>query len=255
MVSRYAMYAVQERPFPQVPELALVASDGTERSTTSIYEQYRIPPNLQDHMLAVAGVGRIIAQALPLESVDVTRVTQTLLLHDLGNIIKYDLTKPELFGNEPSDTASLALFAALQTEFQERYGTNPELATAIIMRELGIAADVIVLLEQLDMRRLREVLTHGSWEEKIVLYADQRVSPYGVVSMDERIADVLVRYPHLHDVITAGLENCRVLENQLAGEMGWHPSEITPDQVHTHFAELRQFVFPVYQDHPLANTR
>ena len=63
------------------------------------YEAYRIMPNLRLHQLRVAAVARELAQAL---HADVELVTRAALLHDMGNIMKSDLTQfpPEFYGDE-----------------------------------------------------------------------------------------------------------------------------------------------------------
>lgn len=218
------------------------AAAETLQSIESIYRFYSIPENLQTHMFQVAAIGKLVAESMPEGQMNVPRVVQTLLLHDMGNIIKYDFNRPEVFlQGAPPDDHLIAEMKKLQLAFQERFGTNPELATAMILRELAIEAEAIVLLEQMEMRRLPEVLESGSWEEKVVLYSDQRVSPAGVVSIDERIQDVTTRYPHLRERIETGRVSCIALEDQLAAVMTRHPAEITATEVAQQISALRAY--------------
>ena len=57
-----------------------------------IYTHYQIMPVLQQHMLRVAGVTDLICQ-LAGDKVDSHNVVIAALLHDSGNIIKFDLQR------------------------------------------------------------------------------------------------------------------------------------------------------------------
>ena len=63
-----------------------------------IYEKYKIMPQLRTHMLRVAAVGKIVCDAVNEkvkqnrgEFVNTKNVVTACLLHDMGNIIKFDL--------------------------------------------------------------------------------------------------------------------------------------------------------------------
>jgi len=59
------------------------------RTITEIYEHYNIPPWLQEHMLRVSAVSSIICDQLG-DKVRKHEVVSACLLHDMGNIIKFD---------------------------------------------------------------------------------------------------------------------------------------------------------------------
>ncbi|USN54769.1 MAG: HD domain-containing protein [Candidatus Peribacteria bacterium] len=61
-------------------------------SIQDIYTQYQIPPSLQEHMLRVAAVAEQICLHSSQE-IDHATIVTAALLHDMGNIIKFNLDK------------------------------------------------------------------------------------------------------------------------------------------------------------------
>ena len=59
-------------------------------SINKIYTQFRIPPNLQQHMFRVASVAKIICNNWTGKELNQNDIVCVCLIHDLGNIVKYD---------------------------------------------------------------------------------------------------------------------------------------------------------------------
>jgi len=57
-----------------------------------IYEKYKILPALQQHMFRVASVAKMIAEHMVID-VDIDCITKAALLHDMGNILKFNLSQ------------------------------------------------------------------------------------------------------------------------------------------------------------------
>jgi 5'-deoxynucleotidase YfbR-like HD superfamily hydrolase len=55
-----------------------------------VYIKCAIPENLQLHMLRAAAVGHIIIRHWYKNEIEGERVLLALLLHDLGNVLKFD---------------------------------------------------------------------------------------------------------------------------------------------------------------------
>ncbi len=153
-----------------------------------IYDRYTIMPNLRLHQLRVAAVARELAFAL---KADAERVTRAALLHDMGNIMKSDLTQfpPEFYG-----TQGIEYWEQVKKECEAKYGKDEHEATAAIAREIGIGEDIVHMLDSMGFSKAESILHDGSLELQILEYADQRVAPYGIVSMDERLREGHDRY-------------------------------------------------------------
>jgi len=155
-----------------------------------IYENYKIPQNLQLHMLRVAAVGNLIADNWKNETdIDKTVLLPALLLHDMGNIIKFDLSQSQKFSSE-----SIEVLKDIQKEFKEKYGNEEHTATTMIAKEIGVSDHVLDILTKKGKSSTHDSLLSKDWNNKIKGYSDLRIDPFGVVSLSKRFEDVLIRY-------------------------------------------------------------
>lgn len=158
----------------------------------NIYSKYKIPPNLQLHMMRVAAVGNIIASNWKQKGiVNINRITETLLLHDMANIIIFDFDKnPHLLGNEEKN---LEYWKSVQKEFIKKYGTDEHQAVSQIVHEIGLEEKAINILIKMPEINSENQIEKEDWEFKICWYADFRVAPYGVTDIDDRLNDLITR--------------------------------------------------------------
>lgn len=154
-----------------------------------IYAQYQIMPQLSEHMRRVAGVGELILKGWK-EEIDRDLVIRTLLLHDMGNIVKFDLTNPLM------PLSNIAHWKKVQAEWWHKYGRDTHEVTKKIVEELG-QMDVSRVFDEEHGGYLSgktEQILDQSASAKILVYADVRVIPTGVVPMKQRIEDLNRRY-------------------------------------------------------------
>lgn len=157
-----------------------------------ICRAYRVPPNLKAHLLRVAAVGEWICDNWTGPAIARDRIKRALLLHDIGNIVKADYERnPGLF---PEEMRNLRYWIAIQSHVRTRYGESDTKASGAIAREVGVAEEVLRLMEEKQFLRNIETAAAPDWERKIAAYADQRVSPYGVVGLDQRLQEARERY-------------------------------------------------------------
>lgn len=192
-----------------------------------IYEKYKIPPNLAEHMLKVTKVALFICQHWRGQGIDVELVKKGALLHDLGNIVKFNFARSELWGLRVDHD----YWRKVQKEFFNKYGTDAHKATIKILHELGINGR---LLDEVLLGEWHE--PGGSLERIIVLYADSRVGPFGVVSLEGRIKDLRKRYGagFKEEAAAVALERERKVQENLTVPV----SEITEESVARSDGEL-----------------
>lgn len=199
-----------------------------------IYAKYRIMPNLQQHMFRVAGVAELIADQLlhptveldqPFTPQDCKDVVTAALLHDMGNIVKFKLDYfPEFLQPE-----GLTYWQVVQQEFWDVYGKNAHQATLSILKELEVSERVTELVNAVSFNKAKRNLDSDDFACKVCAYADMRVAPHGVVSLEERLADGRKRYQPedkkdtFSYVMAAYL---RKLEKQLFAVVSLVPTEI-----------------------------
>lgn len=181
-----------------------------------IYNKYHIVENLQNHMYRVAAVGSLIVDYLGSNiKLDKDIVIKTLLLHDLGNILKFD------FNSDLLNKEDVENLKKTREEFILKYGDNEHSVTQNIIREIGVSDKILEILENTGSSKVYSVVDSDNWYFKICSYADFRVAPYGVVSIDERFDDVVKRYKG-RDHILSDIKNtehkrmgCLALEKQI----------------------------------------
>ena len=61
------------------------------RTLNDIYKEYKIMPSLAMHQMRVAAVAKFISNSL-LKPFDANNVIEAALFHDMGNVIKADLS-------------------------------------------------------------------------------------------------------------------------------------------------------------------
>ncbi len=200
-------------------------------SILEIYRRYHLLPNLQTHQLRVAGVGLLLAESFD-ANVETDAIVQACLLHDMANVIKFRLgDMPEVL--EPE---GLAYWQKVQIECKAKYGTDEHAATDQILDEIGVAARVREIVHNMGFSKSASILASTDWELKIIAYADQRVGPFGVISLAERLQDLRVRYAHKisvsDDARFAGhFENWLEIERQIFARCGIEPEEISEAKV------------------------
>lgn len=151
--------------------------------TKDIYTKYNLMPQLIKHQLRVAGVARLITAAWD-DKRAADLAVRACLLHDMGNMAKFTGLTDQSWIEE-------------QKKFWGKYGRDAHLATDAILSELrlddvrGVLAD-----EARCYMAMQPEFGTVSKPALIVLYGDLRVGMDGVVSMYERIKDLVLRYPY-----------------------------------------------------------
>lgn len=212
---------------------------------TEVYSHYKIFPGLQMHQLRVAAVGKTLCDAVS-AAVNTNDVVTALLLHDMGNIIKSDLSKFPAF-LEPE---GLEYWQGVQNEFFERYGRDEHAATLQIAKELGVSDDVYFLLGNMGFREACHIRDHGMLGQKICEYSDLRVSPNGVVSLQQRVDDLMRRYANtpratlmaeeIEDRKNALLD----IEKELFVDLSLRPEDINDARIADTIVALKGFELP-----------
>jgi hypothetical protein len=211
-----------------------------------IYSKYQIMPNLQTHMLRVAGVGKIIAEDL-CDQGEVENIIRTTLLHDMGNILKFDLTQFPKF-LEPQ---GLDYWQGVKDQYRQKYGPDEHQASLQIAQEIGVSQRVLELIESINFSKAKENVVSMDLAKMICGYADDRVAPDGVVSLEERIADLEKRYgqkyssPEDKQRRKEFAEYTRSIEKRIFDSSSLKPDQINDTLVESQFDQLKRYEFTV----------
>lgn len=158
-----------------------------------MYSDLGLPKNLQQHMVRVAAVGEFLVEKWQgPRALQKNDIVMTLLLHDLGNLLKFDLQRGMgLFEVSEQDQE---YWIMRQRAMREKYGSSVHDATLQMAKELGASPRILELLEGMGSSRLLDTIQGEDWEQKICSYSDLRVDPHGFVLVEERFSDILTRY-------------------------------------------------------------
>lgn len=210
-----------------------------------IYTHFHIPLTLQQHMLTVAAVGKFVVDHWRGPVIDGQVIVTTLLVHDLGNLVKFDLS-------ENAKIIDRGLFTdewrGRQKEMREQYGTDSHVATQAMLHELQLPEKIQTLANGMDADDLC-VFLNTPLEQQICEYADIRVTPNGVVSMLERLEDFRKRYAHYEGWSTEENYQKNIdCGHQIEANLQQHTSiditTISAEKIEAYLVELRQFEIP-----------
>lgn len=209
-----------------------------------IYRKYQIMPQLEEHMLRVAGVADVILENLILAPALSERergeVVLACLLHDIGNIVKFD------FSVFPETTVEKGLeyWQKIKAETIEKYGADSHTATHNMLKEFGVLERVLELVDSIGFSQAKENMESQDFAKKICAYADMRVLPRGVGSLEERMQDLRVRYKnhpegaHNREVFEQSL---REIEKQIFMHCKLRLEEITEEKIKEKIEQLKNW--------------
>ncbi len=207
-----------------------------------IYTQHRIIPSLQLHMFRVAAVTKVIAENSQ-EEVDVPEIISACLLHDMGNILKFNFDLfPEFFQPEGLD-----YWKGIRKLFSEKYGEDERHATIVIAQEIGVSERTLALIQAIGFSNAVLNKNHTDFSKKICAYADTRVKPQGVVSLAERLEDGKKRFQlnkkqqDNEEFFQQMSEAMYEIEKQIFEINSLQPQDITDEQVKASVEELKSF--------------
>lgn len=106
-----------------------------------VYRRFSTPPNLQEHMFRVCAVALLLQEHWVGEEVDWHKAKIIALLHDLGNVVKFDLDKnPEFLGEEQ---VNVEHWKSVQKETIKKYGSDDHEATKKMLEEIGLESEAV----------------------------------------------------------------------------------------------------------------
>lgn len=208
----------------------------------SLYEKFQIPSNLQRHMYMVAAVGMYIVDHWDKPNdLDRVRIAKGLLLHDTGNIIKFDFSRADLLGE--AERKDLEKWKKVQLEFTQKYG-DEDTATHALARQSGVDEKVLEILDAVGSAKLQKALETTDWNKKIACYSDFRIGPFGVLTVNERFDDIVARYRGRGHAMSdieeteRKRQRCLQLENELQAHLTFNLQTLDASQIEKGSKEL-----------------
>ncbi|TSC78066.1 MAG: isoleucyl-tRNA synthetase [Parcubacteria group bacterium Gr01-1014_24] len=221
-------------------KMGLAPGDKMAMSIETIYKKYKIIPSLQEHMLRVAAVASLICDNFN-ESLNKEEIITACLLHDMGNILKFKLDSfPEFLKPE-----GLSYWQKVKDGYVNKYGNDEYSASLKIAQELQVSDEVLELIKAISFLGAPGNALGIDYGKKIVEYCDDRVIPFGVVSLEQRFLDLRKRYEHRggNTPERIAFENAvRQMEKQIFSKCKIRPEDINDKTVAPVIEQLKNFV-------------
>ena len=202
-----------------------------------IYKKYHLPEHLQMHMLRVAACSNLIIDNLNEIVIDKNSIIRASLLHDMGNMAKIS-----------DDEVEDEKFRKIRKEYIDKYERNSHKINLIIAKEEGLNDYEIEIIDKKSSKRGEETLNSERYDVKILLYADQRVAPYGVTSLRERLEEVKKRYKNIVSSVWSNEEKANHLidcslgiEKQIMEHCSISPEAINDESIKKYMEKLKEY--------------
>ena len=212
------------------------------KTISEIYKDYNLMPQLVAHQLRVTAVASAIIESFS-EPLHVPELISACLLHDMGNILKFDLPGFPQF----LDSNGLAYWEGVQEEWRVKYGSDEHAATLEIAREIGVSDLTLSYIDAVGFSGAVENEKSDIFEKKIAPYADMRVAPYGITTLTERMEDAHRRYANRLDQMghesKIAISNAALysMEKQIFAHASIAPSDITAESCEKYISGLEKY--------------
>jgi len=172
----------------------------TEKECYALMDQYRMLDNIREHSIVVAEIVRAISHGLVTSGVQlsVDKAVAGALLHDIA-----------------------------KTQCLQTGGDHAALGREICLHHhLNEIADIVAEHIWLSNYSLDGVYS----EKEVVYYADKRVLHTSVVSLDERMTDIIDRYgrkdSRLTQLVRMNFNICQGIERKLFKRLDFGPEQL-----------------------------
>ena len=175
------------------------------------YKKYMTPKNLQEHMLRVAALAKIITDNWTGPEIDKLAIIKACAVHDIAKPVNFD-TSPAAQAKYNMATEDIQKLDELKKYIADNFGTDEHKAAADMAREMKLGDKAIEILDQMEWEYTARLLGENNFEPLITLYCDMRISPNGILPLEKRYGDLKSRRGVSFD---QHLKDAKVLEQLL----------------------------------------
>lgn len=210
-----------------------------------LYEELETLPSVREHQARVAAVVLALKQRWRSDAprVDWDNAVAAALVHDLGNIVKADLSTPlsqEILG--PEECERLDYWEDVKKRTIALYGSDEDVVTLALCRHVGVSERISTIATHIGFAYGSETLHENDWTLKVAAYADRVVGPFGVLTFEKRLHEAADRYgfpryaPHERPPL---VQAAYALKEELQAHVSAPLDSITDDDVR---ADVQRFL-------------
>lgn len=190
-----------------------------------VYQRFNNNQGLQEHQLRVGAIAKTICEHSSQE-LDETNIVAAALMHDLGNILKFKFDNDDFAALvEPE---GVAYWKQRQAEVELEYGAKADEATIAMVAKLELEPEIARVIERAHLEYTDQIIEEDDVSSQVLLYADMRVGPHAITTLEGRIEDIGKRYAHRFT--TEYLEELYTKLNAIEVALFTNAS-ITPDDI------------------------
>jgi hypothetical protein len=198
-----------------------------------VYEKYSTPKNLQEHMLRVAALAKIITNSWTKNVLDVNSIIKTCTLHDTAKPMTFDISKQAVYGATPEEIKKLK---KLQSLLRSKYGQVEHDAVIEMYKDLKMEPNCIRLIKNFEWIYIPRLIDENDLESLICIYCDMRMGPKGILGLQERLDDLKARMGS--EQYEEDVKNGKMLEPIITKNVNINLNSITDDNLNSLFLEL-----------------
>jgi len=211
-----------------------------------IYDHYDIMPSLQLHMLRVTAVAAMIVESFN-QPLDKNNIIKACLLHDMGNIVKFDFNYMKESMPQFLEPLGLKYWQKVKDQFVAQFGSDEYEVTNQILNDLDVNSRIKELINCNGFVNLPERKGDTEFGKKISVYSDCRVGPYGVLPLIDRLNEGRERFRankkhHDDQVFEEGVVFLQEIELQIFAHTSIKPVDIVDVSIEKSVLNLRNYV-------------
>jgi len=194
---------------------------------SEVYDQFPINQGLREHMLRVGAVAKTICDNKD-GTLDSEDIISAALLHDLGNILKFQFDREDMV--ELMQPEGAEYWQKKQAEVELEYGSEEDVATVMMLQKINVSPETIKVIDSAHLSELDKIVANNNLSGQVMLYCDMRVGPGAVMTLTERMQDMRDRYVthrFTHEEMDEMVEKMKTIEENIFARCQIKPEEIT----------------------------
>jgi len=161
-----------------------------EASVKTVYSECKTPKNMILHMQRVAALAQIICDNWRGPKINNKNIIDAAALHDIAKPISFDFRKQSKFELNKKETLKLIKFV---TKLRNKFGKNEHDAAVWIAKKYKFSKDTARIVSNTWWARIEKLINKKEFDSLIVNYSDMRIGFNGLLTIEERIADLKLR--------------------------------------------------------------
>ncbi len=195
----------------------------TEEGVEQIYDEFHTPVHVRQHCLQVARVGKLIADELLDAGVEIDPelVWMAGLIHDFIRVVDFKELPSDLGTKEDQ-----IVWANIRNNY---HGHHADVG-AQILEEMGETVLAKIVKRHKHINIVDD--PPKTWEEKVIYYADKRVTHGDIVSVESRINEGFARHFPDQEVPQDELERrakIDLLEKEIFNQIDLNPEDLVTE--------------------------